>query len=72
VPSKDEILVQPRLMRNGLIGVGASFVILTLALVFFSDAGEPVLGAIGMFAFFFALAVTHVLDEVDRRHGRLD
>lgn len=59
-------------MRNGLIGVGVSYAILILALVFFSDAGEHVLGAIGIFAFFFALVVTHVLDEVDRRHGRLD
>jgi hypothetical protein len=58
-------------MRNGLIGLGVSFAVLAVFLVFFHDAGKGAYEAIGMFAFFLALAVTHVLDAVDRRHGRL-
>ena len=57
-------------MRNGGVGVGVSFAILIVALVFFNDAGEHVLGAIGMFAFFFALVVAHTLDALERRRSR--
>lgn len=56
--------------RNGGIGVGVSFAILAIALVFFNDLGEEVLGAIGMFAFVFAFVVAHTLDALERRRNR--
>jgi multisubunit Na+/H+ antiporter MnhG subunit len=56
--------------RNGGIGIGVSFAILAIALVFFSDAGEHVLAAIGMFAFVIAFVVAHTLDALEGRRNR--
>jgi hypothetical protein len=57
-------------LRNAHIGVGVSVAILLVTLIFFSDAGEGVIQAIGMFAFFSAFAVFHALDERERRRER--
>lgn len=56
--------------RNGGIGVGVAFAILAIALVFFSDAGEHALAAIGMSAFAIAFVVAHTLDALEGRRSR--
>jgi hypothetical protein len=60
----------PNGLRNAHIGVAVAVVILLVTLVFFNDAAEGVIQAIGMFAFFSAFAVYHALDELERRRER--
>jgi hypothetical protein len=55
-------------LRNANIGIGVGVVILAITLIFFNDASEGIIQAIGMFAFFTAFAVYHALDERERRH----
>jgi hypothetical protein len=57
-------------LRNIHIGVGFAVFILVIALIFFNDASEGVIGAIGMFAFFSSFVVHHTLDELERRRSR--
>lgn len=57
-------------LRNIHIGVGFGIFILVIALIFFNDASEGVIAAIGMFAFFSSFVVRHTLDELERRRNR--
>jgi hypothetical protein len=57
-------------LRNAHIGVGVAVAILVVTLIFFNDATEGVIQAIGLFAFFSAFAVYHALDERERRRER--
>src|SRR3954452_18006682 len=57
-------------LRNIHIGVGFGVFILVIALIFFNDASEGVIAAIGMFAFFSSFVVRHTLDELERCRSR--
>lgn len=67
---RDEPLVSRSAWRNGAIGVGVSFAILAIAVILLHDAGDGVWGAVGMFAFFLAPVIAHILDELERRRKR--
>jgi multisubunit Na+/H+ antiporter MnhG subunit len=67
---RDEPLVSQSAWRNGAISLGISVAILVVAMVPFHDAGEVVWSAIGMFVFFLAPVIAHVLDARDRRRER--
>jgi hypothetical protein len=57
-------------LRYANIGLAVEFVILLGAVIFLRHAGEGVLQATGLFAFFAAFAVYHFLDERAKRRAK--